>query len=59
MRWEGDGVMCHDFQNIWRTDSNGGLQTISKLGVIKELGIKMQGYVESNIPWTKWEMYVE
>ncbi len=52
-RWEGDGFMCHRFQNIFVMDRKGGIEVNTEREVMNEVGIGTQGYVESDVPWTE------
>ena len=56
-RREGDGINRFAFQNIRGTNIAKGVEIPDEIDAMERLGINVQGYAETNTPWTpgnKW-----
>ena len=51
-RREGDGIFRVGFHNIRGKSFTGGLEAPYEIDAMDELGINMQGFGETNKPWT-------
>ena len=51
-RKEGDGIIRVGFQNIRGTSLTSGLEVPYEIDAMDDLGIDIQGFAETNRPWT-------
>ena len=51
-RYEGDGLSRFGFQNVRGTNMGKGLETAEEMEAMDRIGTEVQGYTETNKPWT-------